>query len=538
MPPSSARAPRWPRLLPLLGIALLLAAMARFWPYVNDDAYITFRYSRALAEGRGPWFNPGEHVEGYTNPLWMLLLAGLFPLVGADALPTVAKALGAASVALAVWSAASLARRERRGEALGGGILGLGVAALAAGAPGLAVNAVSGLETGLYALLLTLGGAALVGELAGERSGRGAAWLALAGWTRPEGWLLACLGLGTKLALLLRLGARAQVRSGVGELLAVLGALGAQLALRALLYDGELLPNTWYAKQGGFAGVGAPTYTWEGLAGPLLGIPGVILLIPGLALLLRRRPALAPAAVIALGAALLPVLTGADWMIGHRMVAPALPLLLGVAALAWTGLLEGRLPEPLGAAPLLLVAAIAAGIQAVEADDLADEVALRAQGYQTGHEALAAFLAARSAPGDGVALMDIGIVGYRDPGLRILDLSGLTDRFIARSPGPFLDKRYDLSYVLDQAPRWIVIALYLPGRAYEKPPPGRPIKPWTTIEDRLISDPRFQARYEHPGALVRRGTWTDGVAAHLGAVAAFEHAHPALQYLLVLFERG
>src|SRR5215208_5361505 len=43
-----------------------------------DDAYITFRYARHLAEGYGfgAWNHTGEHVEGYSSPLWMLLLAG------------------------------------------------------------------------------------------------------------------------------------------------------------------------------------------------------------------------------------------------------------------------------------------------------------------------------------------------------------------------------------------------------------------------------------------------------------------------------
>src|SRR6266540_3239895 len=43
-----------------------------------DDAYITFRYARHLAEGYGlgAWNHTGEHVEGYSSLLWMLLLAG------------------------------------------------------------------------------------------------------------------------------------------------------------------------------------------------------------------------------------------------------------------------------------------------------------------------------------------------------------------------------------------------------------------------------------------------------------------------------
>src|SRR4249920_3622638 len=43
-----------------------------------DDAYITFRYARHLAEGYGlgAWNRTGEHVEGYSSLLWTLLLGG------------------------------------------------------------------------------------------------------------------------------------------------------------------------------------------------------------------------------------------------------------------------------------------------------------------------------------------------------------------------------------------------------------------------------------------------------------------------------
>ncbi len=37
-----------------------------------DDAYITLRYARHLAEGYGlgAWNHTGEHVEGYSSLLW------------------------------------------------------------------------------------------------------------------------------------------------------------------------------------------------------------------------------------------------------------------------------------------------------------------------------------------------------------------------------------------------------------------------------------------------------------------------------------
>ena len=50
-----------------------------------DDAMVSMRYARNLAEGYGLVWNPGgERVEGYTNPLWVLYMALLHLLPVAD----------------------------------------------------------------------------------------------------------------------------------------------------------------------------------------------------------------------------------------------------------------------------------------------------------------------------------------------------------------------------------------------------------------------------------------------------------------------
>src|SRR5580765_844558 len=56
-----------------VGACVLLAWHMRF---VCDDAYISWRYSRHLVEGRGLVWNPGgARVEGYTNFVWTVLSA-------------------------------------------------------------------------------------------------------------------------------------------------------------------------------------------------------------------------------------------------------------------------------------------------------------------------------------------------------------------------------------------------------------------------------------------------------------------------------
>jgi hypothetical protein len=58
-------------------LALVLFAIVLLrHAWLCDDAFITLRTVRNLLEGFGPVWQPGERVQAYTHPLWMLLLAG------------------------------------------------------------------------------------------------------------------------------------------------------------------------------------------------------------------------------------------------------------------------------------------------------------------------------------------------------------------------------------------------------------------------------------------------------------------------------
>jgi hypothetical protein len=89
-------------------VGCLLGAAAGLLHFVNfafDDAFISFRYAENLVEGRGLVFNPGERVEGFSNPLWTLLLT-LPVLLGADrfelGLLACAKLMGACATLVTV----------------------------------------------------------------------------------------------------------------------------------------------------------------------------------------------------------------------------------------------------------------------------------------------------------------------------------------------------------------------------------------------------------------------------------------------------
>jgi arabinofuranosyltransferase len=50
--------------------------------YGSDDAYISYRYAENLMHGHGLVYNPGERVEGYSNLLYILLVAPAFLFTG------------------------------------------------------------------------------------------------------------------------------------------------------------------------------------------------------------------------------------------------------------------------------------------------------------------------------------------------------------------------------------------------------------------------------------------------------------------------
>src|SRR5437870_4976522 len=88
-----------------------------------DDAYITYRYARHLAEGYGlgAWNHTGEDVEGYSSPLWTLLLGGAAWL-GVD-VGIASKVFGTAAVLIVM--AVLFWRRDDRPSVLTGVFLAL-----------------------------------------------------------------------------------------------------------------------------------------------------------------------------------------------------------------------------------------------------------------------------------------------------------------------------------------------------------------------------------------------------------------------------
>ena len=325
-----ARTPAWAlHLGGLLLFTLLWLGHRSFW---LDDAFITFRYSRNLAEGLGPVFNAGEAVEGYTNFLWMLLAAIPFALLEETAALAAIKLTGLLLGLLILWRCFTFPSLDPSGSAAP---RRRWLVLLLAVNPVFVGNCGDGLETPLFMLLLMECARALTRE-PGPRNGT---WLgiltAAAVWSRPEARPLLRLWPGI-VAVCRRGDPRLAAWRWSFALTALPPVLG-HLAWRLSTY-GALVPNTFYAKATGalLPRLGSGLLDLATFSTVEVGIPPVALWIAaivaglGSVRLLRDASATPRTAVAALWAVVLfrvsfDVWSGGEFMGTYRFLAPALP---------------------------------------------------------------------------------------------------------------------------------------------------------------------------------------------------------------------
>lgn len=130
-------------------IAVLYLFQARYlFGYTVDDAFITYRFAEHLAYGHGIVWNLGQgHFEGYSNFLWLIILA-LIKLIGQDMIVG-SKLLGLLFGILTMREAALISRRIS-GEAY----ISLFAALSVALTTGFVQWACAGLETAFFLFLL------------------------------------------------------------------------------------------------------------------------------------------------------------------------------------------------------------------------------------------------------------------------------------------------------------------------------------------------------------------------------------------------
>jgi arabinofuranosyltransferase len=223
------------------------ALVSRLW--AAEDAYITFRYIDNFLHGYGLVYNVGDHVEGFTHPVWLFLVT----IPAALGLPIRVSAL-LLSLALTAASLILLTFRSKD-NAANTIVLPLALVLLLTHT-GFRDFSVSGLEFPLVCLLLVwfyqsyqrhdlLGKPLLHGTL-----------LALLYLTRPE---LALLTISfyailawqmTRLYILKRREKTGRLWRDILRLSLPLALLAGGYHIFRWSYYGAFFPNTYYAKNG------------------------------------------------------------------------------------------------------------------------------------------------------------------------------------------------------------------------------------------------------------------------------------------------
>ena len=228
-----------------ISITLLLIAivfgliMALNHAWVNDDAFISFRYAENLLNGNGLVFNAGERVEGYTNFFWTLWCAlGLRIGIDAEAWSIFWGVVFYAG-SLVLLALHHFHRRNKWG------ITGFAIpvaSILATAHTDWHVYATGGLETSLFTFLVLAGYVLLID---GKNVLTAGFVFSLASLTRPDGVLF--MGLAGLYVLLTCLPA---IRPALLFALPCIIIL-IPFELWRFAYYGDWLPNTYYAKSAG-----------------------------------------------------------------------------------------------------------------------------------------------------------------------------------------------------------------------------------------------------------------------------------------------
>lgn len=226
-----------------LFLCMFLAAHVRLRGTLIDDAYITYRCARNLAQGNGFVYNVGERVLATTTPGYAVLLAGAGWVLGPGNIPVISRVLSAMFM-LVAGCASALAARRVTGSGLAGwvvfGFVLLGPYSLYAG--------VAGMESSLFLALLALTFLSLLHE----RLLWSAAAAGLLPLVRPEGVFV--VGLLVAVLVIEHLRKGSQAASGRRTLLVALALLlgpGFVWAVASTLYFGSPIPQSIIAKRAG-----------------------------------------------------------------------------------------------------------------------------------------------------------------------------------------------------------------------------------------------------------------------------------------------
>ena len=398
-----------------------------------------------LANGNGLVFNIGDRIEGFSNPLWVLLLSA-FRICQID-IVIASKIIGLLSAILTLvfvrFTCSNFLRLTFP--------LSLVLLCYLATNRSFVYYSISGMETSFYMLCVM----AMNYFLLNEKHLLASLVCGVLALTRPEGILYLlplCIG----------------VLLSTRELFATMRACAIPIGLYAsftcfrLIYYGTLLPNTYMAKMGDF--VLSPSVLLSHLhifipyTGYALGVGTYYLFFTLLGAVALASKKLSPLHFSVGISVLFTWFSNGDWMSFGRFYLPVLPIIvlftfvaLHILTLTAANALQRN--SLLAIAILILAYNVFDTAKAVEHLNRGDDYnpAMHARN----HVSIGKYLASNSSPSDVVVVNEIGAIGFFS-GLKVVDMQGLTDRAI---PPLLWNNRLEAyaDYIMGHDPTFILL---------------------------------------------------------------------------------
>ena len=462
-------------LLPLLPALVVYAFLANKLSFIQDDAYISYRYVANFLGGHGLVYNIGERIEGFTNFAWVIYSIFWGSLgVGYIIVSRLTGLLCGGGLIVLTW----LVMRQVIGEKnrwvsyLPAYLVGFNLS--------LAYWSPAGLETAAFGLAVL---SALYLYL--RRHYLLIFVLAMAVWIRPEGALLA--------GLLLIIEAATERRWPVFSLRCVLAALVISLpfAVFKVVYYGSIFPNPFFAKTGLHLDQLTNGLEYVGQFFAEYGFIGLGLIVP---LLFWDRISRAARAVLlfAILYTVYIVLVGGDVLKVHRFFVPLFGPAAILAALS-VHLLTRKLQRKTRSMVLFMVSLPLLGLTCWLPYDHVNSYNFLERKFTHKMKWMAEHIAASDTTDFSVAVSTIGIFGYELLGHEIIDMVGLTDSTIARnSEEPikgmqttWKEQKHNTRSLLTRSPDYIMFSTG--------------IKPSAPAERALLLFKQFQDAYRTVG---------------------------------------
>jgi arabinofuranosyltransferase len=507
----------------LVLIGIMFFYYCKSFNFIQDDSYITYRYVKNFTEGNGLVFNIGEKVEGYTCFFWVILLS-FIKAIGINFI-SASQTLGIISSLLVLFLTYKVSEEifPKNRNIFFNSVFSLSAVLMLSANGAFAYWSVSGMETGLFSVLITAGTYRYLKEIKNQSLfPYSSALFLLASLTRPEGNLLFAVTIIHKIIISIKTKKEDNQLNKFKTILSKATILWFEIyAVPALIYMiwrysyyGYLLPNTFYAKTGSSIEYFKAGLDYFRQFAETYGLYGVFIALTLINLKSKERfNEYLYLILVFFTFSLYVILVGGDVLRPGRFFVPLLPVYYILLQEAFYYLFtiwekKSHISATAGATGVLIIAIVFGYFSYNSQIDQIKRYSELENGLVEKMKISGTWLKSKSVEAGKrltVAATTIGAISYFSE-VDLIDMLGLTDKVIAHDPKPipeisanaeigWKERNYNVDYVLSRKPDYIYFSTG--------------IKPSAYAERGLFTSPEFLEYYFPSYFTIKEYSFTD-----------------------------